>query len=180
MSRIGKQPIIIPEGVVVKISDRQIDVTGPKGNLSLAIPAKIKVEVKDCQLLVSRLADDRQTRANHGTTRAHLNNLILGVVSPWKKELEIRGTGYKFALSGNQLIVTAGFIHPVNFPIPPALEFVVDQDTKLTITGPDKELVGQAASSIRQIRKPEPYKGKGIRYQGEFIKLKAGKTAKTE
>lgn len=178
MSRIGKLPINIPTGVTVTITDRQISVIGPKGTLSLNVPFKINVEVKDNQVLVSRLSEDKKVKACHGTIRAHLNNMIQGVQNPWKKELEIRGTGYKFTLSGNKLAVTAGYIHPVNVDIPADIQATVAEETKLTLLSADKVRVGQLASNIRKIRTPEPYKGKGIRYLNEFIKLKAGKTAK--
>lgn len=178
MSRIGKQPIIIPATVTVSIDKSVATITGPKGTLSLNLPRKIKVEVIDNNIIVSRLNDDKQSRADHGTTRAHLNNFVHGVVEPWKKEIEIRGTGYKFKLDGNNLTVTVGFIHPVKVTAPAGIQFVTPEDTKLTITGCNRELVGQIASNIRKIKPPEPYKGKGIRYLNEFIKLKAGKTAK--
>lgn len=178
MSRIGKQLISIPEGVTLINDGHQITVTGPKGSLVLPLPAKVKVDIADNQVTVSRLTDDRQTKANHGTTRAHLNNMIQGVVNPWKKEMEIRGTGYKFGLNGQILTITAGFIHPVTITAPEGIQFILPEETKLVITGTDKEIVGQIASNIRKVRKPEPYKGKGIRYLDEFIKLKAGKTAK--
>lgn len=178
MSKIGKQLITIPAGVDISLANDQISVSSPKGTLTLNIPSKIKVEINDGKITVSRLSEDKQTKANHGTTRAHINNMIQGVASPWKKEMEIRGTGYKFATAQNKLIITAGYIHPVEIIAPPGVQFTVDQDTKLTITGCDKTIVGQVASNIRKVRKPEPYKGKGIRYLSEFIKLKAGKTAK--
>ena len=178
MSRIGNQLIFIPEGVSLTQDGSGLTVTGPKGSLTLSAPAKIKVNVANNQITVSRLNDDRQTRANHGTIRAHLNNMIQGVVNLWKKEMEIRGTGYKFGLNGQVLTITAGFIHPVTITAPEGIQFILPEETKLTIIGTDKEIVGQVASNIRKVRKPEPYKGKGIRYLDEFIKLKAGKTAK--
>ncbi len=178
MSRIGKQLITIPSGVTASVDKNIVTISGPKGSLNLSIPRKIQVEIKDNSIIVSRLNDDRQTRADHGTTRAHLNNFVRGVVELWKKEIEIRGTGYKFNLNGDKLIVTAGFIHPVNLTAPTGIQFIISEDTKLTILGCDKELVGQIASNIPKIKPPEPYKGKGIRYLNEFIKLKAGKTAK--
>lgn len=178
MSRIGKQIITIPAGVTLTQDKSNIKVVGPKGELSLSLPPKITVDLNNNQITVSRLTDDKQTKANHGTTRAHLANMVLGVVTPWQKDMEIRGTGYKFAVNGNVLTITAGFIHPVTITAPQGVQFVVTEDTKLTITGCNKEVVGQVASNIRKVRKPEPYKGKGIRYLNEFIKLKAGKTAK--
>lgn len=178
MSRIGKQLITIPENVTVVVENNITKVTGPKGTLSLLIPHRINVEVKDNQVVVTRVSSAKQDRANHGTTRAHINNMVQGVVTPWKKEMEIKGTGYKAVLSGNKLIVSAGYIHPVDIIAPVGIQFQVAEDTKITITGCDKTVVGQVASNIRKIRKPEPYKGKGIRYLNEVIKLKAGKKAK--
>jgi len=178
MSRIGKQPITIPAQVQVTINDAVVSVVGPQGSLSLSLPNKISVEIKDNQIIVSRQSNDKQTKANHGTTRAHLQNMVSGVVTPWKKELEVRGTGYKAVVSGDKLVLTVGFIHPVTIPAPAGIKIQVAEDTKITVTGCDKTVVGQTASTIRKVKKPEPYKGKGIRYLNEFIKLKAGKTAK--
>lgn len=178
MSRIGKQPITIPNGVTVNINGQKINVTGPKGSVDLVVAPRIKVEIVDGNVVVTRLGEDKKTRANHGTTRAHINNMIQGVQNNWKKELEIRGTGYKALLNGNKLRLNVGFIHPVDFEAPVGVQFQVAEDTKITITGADKTLVGQIASNIRKVKPPEPYKGKGIRYVDEFIKLKAGKKAK--
>lgn len=178
MSRIGKQIIIIPENVTIKSEASQVTVTGPQGTLSLSIPSKINVVIENNQIKITRAAEDKQTRSNHGTFRAHLNNMVTGVVTPWTKELEIRGTGYKASVSGNKLTVLAGYIHPVIITAPEGITITVNEDTKITISGSDREKVGQVASNIRKIRPPEPYKGKGIRYLNEFIKLKAGKTAK--
>jgi large subunit ribosomal protein L6 len=169
MSRIGKQLINIPAGVTV---------TGPKGELKLILPLKINVEIKDNQVIVTRVSEDKKTRSNHGTVRAHLNNMIKGVVELWKKEMEIKGTGYKASLAGNKLKLLVGFIHPVEIIAPIGVFFEVPEETKVIITGADKTKVGQVASNIRKVRPPEPYKGKGIRYANEFIKLKAGKKAK--
>jgi len=178
MSRIGKNPIKIIDGVSVSVDKNLVTVTGPQGTLTLTVPHNIKVEVKEGIVYVSRLSEDKKIKACHGATRAHLNNMITGVTTPWKKDMEIRGTGYKFSLNNGKLITTAGFINPVEMVIPTGVQMVVADDTKLTITGANKVIVGQVASNIRKIRKPEPYKGKGIRYLNEFIKLKAGKTAK--
>jgi large subunit ribosomal protein L6 len=178
MSRIGKLPVKITEGVVVSVEGRTVKVTGPKGVSTLALPLKINVEVKDGFVNITRVSEDKKVKACHGAIRAHINNMVQGVVTPWKKELEIRGTGYKFAVNGNKLTVTAGFIHPVIITAPEGVTFAVAEDTKLSVTGHEKVVVGQVASNIRKIRTPEPYKGKGIRYLNEFIKLKAGKTAK--
>lgn len=178
MSRIGRQIIIIPEGVTAQIEKSLVTITGPKGTLSYTLPQKIEAKIEDNQLKISRLSEDKQTRSNHGTARAHLNNFVKGVVTPWVKELEIRGTGYKASVNGNKLTVLAGYIHPVYITAPDGVTITVADETKITVTGPNREVVGQVASNIRKIRTPEPYKGKGIRYLNEFIKLKAGKTAK--
>ncbi|HRS22883.1 MAG TPA: 50S ribosomal protein L6 [Candidatus Woesebacteria bacterium] len=169
---------MVPNEVKIITKGREIEVIGPKGDLKLHLPPKIEVKIEDNLLLVSRQTDERQSRANHGTIRARLNNMVKGVVFPWEKKLEIRGTGYKAQINGNQLKVWAGYIKPVEMVLPDGITAVVDEDTKITISGADKEVVGQTASNIRKIRKVEPYKGKGIRYLGEFIKLKAGKKAK--
>jgi large subunit ribosomal protein L6 len=178
MSRIGNLPITIPAGVTVKIDGSQATVTGPKGTLTLSVPLKITVTASDTEVVVTRHGEDKKTKANHGTTRAHLANMISGVVTPWIKEMEIRGTGYKFQVAGNKLTVHAGYIKPVIMTALDGIVFTSPDESKLVITGIDKVVVGQTASNIRKIRKPEPYKGKGIRYLNEFIKLKAGKTAK--
>ena len=178
MSRIGKQLINIPTGVTVTIDSNIVTVTGPKGTLKLNVAPKIKVEVADNIVTVTRLGEDKKTRANHGTTRAHINNMVTGVVTPWEKSLEIKGTGYKASINGNKLRVLAGYIHPVDMVAPEGIFIQVPEETKIIVSGCDKTVVGQVASNIRKIRKPEPYKGKGIRYSDEFIKLKAGKKAK--
>lgn len=178
MSRIGKQPIDIPSGVTVTVNAGVANVAGPKASLNLTIPIQTKVEVIENQVIVTSLSPSKQSKANHGSIRAHLNNMIIGVVTPWTKELEIRGTGYKASVTGNKLNILAGFIHPVVITAPDGVQFLVAEDTKITVTGSDKVKVGQAASNIHKVKKPEPYKGKGIRYLGEVIKLKAGKTAK--
>jgi large subunit ribosomal protein L6 len=155
MSRIGNLPVTIPSGVTVAYDNRIVTVTGPKGVLTLNVPPKINIEIKDGQVVVSRLSEDKKVKSCHGSTRAHINNMVQGVTTFWQKDLEIRGTGYKFVANGNKLTVTAGYINPVVITAPEGIFF-----------------------QVRKIRKPEPYKGKGIRYLNEFIKLKAGKTAK--
>jgi large subunit ribosomal protein L6 len=178
MSRIGKQPILIPSEVTVTLENSIATVKGPKGTLSTKIPQKINVEIKDSVVYISRATEDRQTRANHGTTRALINNMIKGVVTPWIKQLEIRGTGYKAQVNGNKLKIWAGYINPREMEMPEGIFAEVIDETKVTISGCNKEIVGQIASNIRKIRKPEPYKGKGIRFLNEVIKIKAGKKAK--
>ena len=189
MSRIGKQPITIPTGVTVTVDNRTVTVAGPKGTLTLAIPFKINVEVSatggsasggkdNGTVFVTRVSEDKKVKACHGATRAHINNMVAGVQNHWTKDLEIRGTGYKASVNGNKLKLLAGFIHPVEITAPVGVEFQVKEETKITVSGADKTVVGQVASNIRKVRPPEPYKGKGIRYIDEFIKLKAGKKAK--
>ena len=180
MSRIGRLPISIPDGVTVDVNQSIVTVTGPKGTLTLKIPLKINVDQKDGQVVVSRLSEDKKVRSNHGSIRAHINNMIQGVQNPWKKELEVRGTGYKASVNGNKLKLLVGYIHPVEITAPEGVFFQVEEETKITVSGSDKMIVGQVASNIRKTRPPEPYKGKGVRYTNEFIKLKAGKKAKTE
>ena len=179
MSRIGKQLITIPTGVTVDSeSNGKVTVAGPKGTLDLIIPFKINVEVVDGHVKVSRLSEDKKVKANHGAIRACINNMIKGVQNHWTKELEIKGTGYKASVNGNKLKLLVGFIHPVEIVAPLGVEFQVPEETKIIVSGADRMKVGQVASNIRKVRPPEPYKGKGIRYLNEFIKLKAGKKAK--
>jgi len=178
MSRIGRLPISIPTGVTVNIDSNIVTITGPKGSLIVKIPFKIIVENKDNQIIVGRLSEDKKIRACHGATRAHINNAILGVQNPWVKELVIKGTGYKASANGNKLKLLVGFIHPVEMTAPEGIFFQVPEETKIIVSGIDKTVVGQVASNIRKVRPPEPYKGKGVRYANEFIKLKAGKKAK--
>ncbi len=180
MSRIGKKIITIPAGVTVTIDKSVVTVAGPKGNLILNIPFKINVEVKDNQVVVTRLSEDKKIKACHGATRAHISNMIQGVQNPWTKQLEVRGTGYKASVNGNKLKLLVGYIHPVEITAPEGIFFQVEEETKITVSGLNKMIVGQIASNIRKTRPPEPYKGKGVRYIDEFIKLKAGKKAKTE
>ena len=178
MSRIGRQIITLPDQVNVTYVGNEVTVKGPKGELKLTVPSRITVEIVDKVVTVKRLGEDKVTRSQHGAIRAHINNMVIGVVTPWKKDMEIRGTGYKASSSGNKLTVIAGFIHPVVITAPDGVSFLVTEETKINISGCDKTKVGQVASNVRKIKPPEPYKGKGIRYNNEVIKLKAGKTAK--
>jgi len=180
MSKIGKLPITIPEQVTLKIDLQSITVVGPKGELSLTLPSKIKAKLTDRKLVLERLSEDKQTKSNHGTFRSHLQNMIIGVTEGWQKELQVIGTGYKAVVENGFLSLTIGFIKPVKLPISAGLTVTVDQDNKITVQGIDKVLVGQFASNTRKARKPDPYKGKGIRYLDEHIKLKPGKAAKSE
>lgn len=179
MSKIGKLPITIPQGINVTISKTLVEVSSAKETLSTPIPSHIEIKVVDNQIIVNRLSEIIRAKSNHGTIRSILQNMVTGLATPWQKQLELIGTGYKASVTGNKLNLTVGFIKPVLIDIPQNITVTVDSDTKITISGADKIAVGQIASRIRKIRPPEPYKGKGIRYKDEFIKLKPGKAAKT-
>jgi large subunit ribosomal protein L6 len=179
MSRIGKAPIAVPSGVDVVVSGRTITVKGPKGTLSRAIPGEIVVRQEDSSLLVERPDDERNSRALHGLTRSLVNNMVLGVTDGFRKQLEIVGVGYRAEAQGpNAVKLALGFSHPVNVTAPEGISFEVPNATQVVVTGIDKEVVGQVAANIRSIRKPEPYKGKGVRYAGERVQRKAGKAGK--
>ncbi len=179
MSKIGKLPITIPQGINVTVGKTSVDVSSAKETLSLNIPSHIDVAVADNQIIVTRLSEIIRAKSNHGTVRSILQNMVTGLTTPWLKQMELIGTGYKASVVGNKLSLTVGFIKPVLIDIPQNVTVTVDSDTKITISGANKIVVGQMGSMIRKIRPPEPYKGKGIRYKDEFIKLKPGKAAKT-
>jgi large subunit ribosomal protein L6 len=179
MSRIGKQPITIPSGVDVMIADDHVTVKGPKGTLEHTIVGDVSITRDGDTLLVSRADDARQNRSLHGLTRSLVSNMVVGVSEGFTKDLEIVGVGYRAQASGpNALELQLGFSHPVRFNAPDGVTFEVPSPTRITVRGFDKQTVGQVAADIRKIRKPEPYKGKGIRYAGERIIRKAGKSAK--
>ena len=179
MSRIGRAPIQVPSGVEVTIADRSVTVKGPRGVLSRSIPGEITVRQEDSTLLVERPDDERLNRALHGLTRSLVNNMVVGVTNGFNKDLEIVGVGYRATAKGpNQLELALGFSHSVVVDAPEGISFEVPQPTRISVKGIDKELVGQVAANIRKIRKPEPYKGKGVRYAGERVIRKAGKAAK--
>jgi large subunit ribosomal protein L6 len=179
MSRIGKNPITVPSGVEVSIVDRHITVKGSQGTLERDIPGEIQVAQEDGSLLVTRPNDERQNRALHGLTRSLVNNMVIGVSAGFVKELDIVGVGYRATAQGpNKIELALGFSHPVHVDAPAGITFEVPAPTKIVVKGIDKELVGQVAANIRKIRKPEPYKGKGVRYAGEVVRRKAGKAAK--
>ena len=178
MSRIGLKPIEIPEGVEVKIDNNTVHVKGPKGELSRTFSEKMKINVDDKVVTVEREDDDKESRALHGTTRSLINNMVEGVSKGFQKELEIIGVGYRAQKQGNKLVVNAGYSHPVEIEQEENIEFEVPKNTEIIVKGIDKERVGAVAAKIRAIRKPEPYKGKGIRYKGEYVRRKEGKTAK--
>ena len=174
MSRIGKKPITIPDNVQVKIKGEKIVIKGPKGNLFFNISPEISVEIKDKNIIISPKYKDKKTDANWGTTRAIIANHVKGVVDGYEKKLELRGIGYKAAIQNDNLVLNVGFSHQINFKIPEQIEITVNKNI-ITISGIDKELVGQIAAKIRKIRKPDVYKGKGIRYLGERVRQKQGK-----
>ena len=175
MSRIGNRILTIPEGVSVNVDGNIITVKGPKGELSTKINENITVEVEGNEVKVTRKNDN--FKSFHGTANANIRNMIIGVSEGYEKKLESLGVGYRFALKGNELVVTAGYSHPVNVAIPEGITLESPSNTELTVKGIDKCKVGEFAANVRKIREPEPYKGKGIRYKDEFIRLKEGKKA---
>jgi large subunit ribosomal protein L6 len=177
MSRIGRQPVVIPKGVQVTAQGGSVKVKGPKGELSMALVSGVSLAVTETEAVVKLERDDRNASAVYGLTRAILANLVHGVGQGFQKSLEIQGTGYRAALSGKNLVLQLGYSHPVEYPVPDGVQIKVDTPTKLTVSGADKQQVGQVAAHIRGFRPPEPYKGKGVRYEGEYIKRKAGKSA---
>jgi large subunit ribosomal protein L6 len=176
MSRIGKKPLPVPQGVTVKVDGSRVSVKGPKGELSRTLHEELKVKLENNQLLVERPSDEAKHKALHGLSRTLLRNMIEGVTQGFAKTLEIQGVGYKAEVRPPGIRLTVGFSHPVDFPAPSGIKLTVDNNVIVKVEGPDKELVGQVASEIRKVRPPEPYKGKGIRYQGEQVRRKAGKT----
>ena len=178
MSRIGKIPVPVPAGVDVTVSGALVTVKGPKGSLEHTIPAPIKVEQSDGTLVVTRPDDERASRALHGLTRTLLANLVTGVTEGYEKKLEIVGTGYRVTAKGSDLEFALGFSHPVLFNAPEGISLAVEGNTKITVSGISKQAVGEVAANIRKLKKPEPYKGKGIRYAGEVVRRKAGKAGK--
>jgi large subunit ribosomal protein L6 len=176
MSRIGKQPITIPPKVKVEAKGQKIFVEGPKGKLDWELPRRTSLKVQDGKIIVSRAGDDAQAKALHGLSRALVNNMVRGVTEGFVKKLEIQGVGFKAAVQGKNLNLVLGFSHPVNYTIPDQIKVTVEENTKLTIEGPDRRLVGQVAAELRGFYPPEPYKGKGVRYVGEHVQRKEGKT----
>jgi large subunit ribosomal protein L6 len=179
MSRIGKAPISVPAGVQVEVSpDHQVTVTGPRGTLSHTLPSVISVTQANGTLTVVRADESNSTRSLHGLSRTLLANMVVGVTTGFTRALEINGVGYRVAKMGESLVFQVGYSHPVQIIAPKGITFTVDGTTKLSVSGNDKQLVGQVAANIRSIRKPEPYKGKGIKYANEVIRRKAGKAGK--
>lgn len=179
MSRVGQKPIEVPEGVQVTIGKGVLSVKGPKGELSLSIPASISVVDEGQRLAVSRASDSKGDRALHGTIRSLIANMVTGVSNGFEKVLQIIGVGYRAKVEGKGLVMQLGFSHPVEYPIPEGINLTTAKDNSITVTGCDKQLVGQVAAEIRGFYPPEPYKGKGIRYKGEWVRRKAGKAMAT-
>lgn len=176
MSRIGKQPIAIPPKVKVELKGRTVFVEGPKGKLKLDLPARTALKVDGGNVLLSREGEDAQAKALHGLSRALVNNMVRGVTEGFVKKLEIHGVGFKAAVQGNTVTMSLGYSHPIVYPLPEQVKVTVDDNTKITVEGPDRQSVGQVAAELRSFYPPEPYKGKGVRYVGERIIRKEGKT----
>jgi large subunit ribosomal protein L6 len=176
MSRIGKKPVAVPSGVTVQVEGQLIRVKGPKGELARTVHPEIGLSLEGDQVSVTRPSDENRHKALHGLTRTLIANMVEGVAKGYQKTLEIQGVGYKAEMTKTGLNVIVGYSHPVVYQAPEGITFAVANNTVVTISGPNKELVGQVAAELRQIRPPEPYKGKGIRYQGERVRRKAGKT----
>ncbi len=176
MSRIGKQPIAIPPKVKVDVKGQKISVEGPKGKLDWELPRRTSLKVQDGRIVVSRDGEDDAAKALHGLSRALVNNMVRGVTEGFVKKLEIQGVGFKAAVQGNNVTLTLGFSHPIVYPIPHQIKVTVEDNTKITVEGPDRQLVGEVAAELRSFYPPEPYKGKGVRYVGERVVRKEGKT----
>jgi len=178
MSRIGRLPIDIPGGVTVTVDGQNVTVKGPKGELSLTVANPITVAIEENQVLVTRPDDERLSRSLHGLTRTLINNQIIGVTQGYEKGLEVVGTGYRVAAKGSSVEFALGYSHPITVDPPAGITFTVEGNNKLVVSGIDKQAVGEVAANIRKLRKPEPYKGKGVRYAGEVVRRKAGKAGK--
>ncbi len=179
MSRIGKMPVVIPSGVDVTLEGRRVSVKGPKGELAHTIAEPITVEREDGSLVVRRPDDERRSKALHGLSRSLIANMVTGVTAGYEKKLEIVGVGYRVLAKGPaQIELNVGYSHPVVYDAPDGVTFTVESPTKLTVSGIDKQMVGEVAANIRKVRRPEPYKGKGIRYSGEYVRRKVGKAGK--
>ncbi len=177
MSRIGKKPIALPSGVTVEINGSTVTVKGPKGELTGTFNSELTIKTTDLGLEVERPSDSKQHKTIHGTTRALIANMVIGVTEGYKKELLMKGVGYRAALQGKKLVLSAGYSHPVELEIPEGLALELPKNTSIIVSGIDKQLVGEFAANIRKVRPPEPYLGKGIRYVDEYVRRKEGKTA---
>ena len=176
MSRIGKQPITIPAKVKVEVKGQKVHVEGPKGKLDWELPNRTAIKIEGTTVSISRQGEDAQARALHGLSRALINNMVKGVSDGFVKKLEINGVGFKAAVAGKAITMSLGYSHPINYSIPDQIKVTVEENTKITIEGPDKQLVGKVASELRSYYPPEPYKGKGVKYSDEKIVRKEGKT----
>ena len=176
MSRIGKRPIAIPKGVTVKADANGVEVKGPKGQLKQPLPPGITAAVEDGSIVTKKISDASELSKFHGLARSLVNNAVQGVTEGWKKELDIVGVGYRAEMKGQQIHLALGYSHPVVFDIPKGIEVAIDKQTHITVTGCDRQLVGQVAANLRRLREPDPYQQKGVRYTGEQLKKKAGKT----
>jgi large subunit ribosomal protein L6 len=176
MSRIGKKPIAIPKGVTVKADASGVEVKGPKGQMKQALPPGISAAVEDGTIVTKKHSDDHEMAKFHGLARSLVNNAVLGVTEGWKKELDIVGVGYRAEMKGQQIHLALGYSHPIIFDVPKGIDVAIDKQTHITVTGVDRQLVGQVAANLRRLRKPDPYQQKGVRYTGEHLKKKAGKT----
>jgi len=176
MSRIGKKPIAIPKGVTVKADDTGVEVKGPKGQMKQPLPPGVSAAVEDGTIVTKKTSDDSDLDKFHGLARSLVNNAVLGVTEGWKKELDIVGVGYRAELKGQQITLALGYSHPILFEVPKGIDVAIEKQTHITVTGVDRQLVGQVAANLRRLRKPDPYQQKGVRYTGEVLKKKAGKT----
>jgi large subunit ribosomal protein L6 len=176
MSRIGKKPIAVPKGVTVKADATGVEVKGPKGQMKQALPPGITAAVEDGHIVTKKVSDAAELRKFHGLARSLVNNAVLGVTEGWKKELDIVGVGYRAELKGQQIHLALGYSHPIVFDVPKGIDVAIDKQTHIVVTGCDRQLVGQVAADLRRMRKPDPYQQKGVRYTGERLKKKAGKT----
>lgn len=175
MSRVGKYPVALPQGVTAEVKGSEVAVKGKMGNLALAIPSEVEVKVDAGKVAVTMRHDNQRSRILWGTTRNNINNMVKGVTDGFKEVLEIEGVGFRANVTGKDLVLQIGFSHDVKYPIPEGIQIKVDKQTVITITGIDRQRVGQVAAEIRGMKKPEPYKGKGIKYQGERVRRKEGK-----
>lgn len=176
MSRIGKKPIPIPKGVTVTVSGNVVEVKGPKGQLRQPLPPGIVAAIENGQVLTRKSSDDRELDKFHGLARSLVNNAVVGVSEGFKKELDIVGVGYRAEMKGRQIVLSLGYSHPVVFDVPPGIDVAIERQTHITVSGADRQLVGQVAANLRRLREPDPYQQKGVRYTGEVLKKKAGKT----
>jgi large subunit ribosomal protein L6 len=176
MSRIGKKPIAIPKGVTVKVDGDTVDVKGPKGQMRQALPPGVNAVLEDGNLVTHKASEARELDKFHGLARSLVNNAVVGVTDGWKKELDIVGVGYRAELKGQQIVLSLGYSHQIVYDIPKGIDVAVEKQTHITVTGVDRQLVGQVAANLRRMREPDPYQQKGVRYTGEQLKKKAGKT----